>query len=97
MAVQRGLRSGSNCYITWVPSDLNISDALTKVSYEAFKVYALWLKRRTWVVRFEKEFISARRQQKLRMQQGKAKHVLMDPVMPDDFIDDGFWPNRDLA
>lgn len=97
MAVQRGLRSGSNCYITWVPSDLNISDALTKVSYEAFKVYALWLKRRTWVVRFEKEFISARRQQKLRMQQGKAKHVFMDPVMPDDFIDDGFWPNRDLA
>ena len=99
MAVQRGLRDGSNSYITWVPSDLNISDALTKVSYESFKVYALWLRRRTWVVRFDKEFISARRQQRLRMQQGKAKHILMDPVEPDDFVppDDNMWPNRDLA
>eukprot|EP00435_Cladocopium_sp_Y103_P049949 s497_g15.t1 len=99
MAVQRGLRDGSNCFITWVPSDLNVSDCMTKVSYEAFKVYALWLKRKTWVVRFEDKFVSARRQQKLRQQQGRPKHVLMDQRMPGDFDmpDENIWPDRDLA
>lgn len=57
MGVQSGLRVGSNLYITWVLSDPNISDALTKVNYESLKPNALWFRRRTWVVRFHKEFI----------------------------------------
>ena len=78
-SVQYGIREGSRCYPTWAPSDMNIADALTKVSYEAFKVWSLWQSRKTWVVRFNSEFVSARKQQKLRQQQGKPKHVLMDP------------------
>ena len=72
-AVQKGTRPGTNCYVTWVPSDLNLVDCVTKVSYESFKVYALWSSRRSWVVRFNEEFVSARKQQKLRVSLGKNK------------------------
>ena len=98
MSVQRGIRDGTNSYITWVPSDLNIADSMTKVSYEAFKTYALWNSRKTWVIRFETEFISARKQQKLRVQQGKPKHLMMDATPGStDYPDANIWPMRDLA
>ena len=85
MSVQRGLKAGSNCFPAWTPSDMNLSDFMTKVAPEAFKLWALWQSRRTWIVRFNEEFVSARKQQKLRKQQGKAKHVLLE----DDLQEEG--------
>ena len=97
MSVQRGLRDGSNSYATWVPSDMNLADVLTKVSYESFKTYALWNARKSWIVKFNSEFVSARKQQKLRQQQGKPKHALMDPTPQEDEFDLSCdWPSRDL-
>ena len=78
-SLQHGIRERSRCYPTWTPSDINIADALTKVLYEAFKVWSLWQARKTWVVRCNSEFASARKQQKLRQQQGKPNNVLLDP------------------
>lgn len=80
MSVQRGIREGTNCHPTWTPSDMNISDCMTKVTTEAFKVWALWQSRKSWIVKFNDEFISARRQQKLRRQQGKPPHALLEPL-----------------
>ena len=42
MAVQRGTRDGSNCYPTWVPSDMNLADCMTKVAAETFKIWTLY-------------------------------------------------------
>ena len=36
MAVQRGIREGARCYPTWTPSDMNLSDCMTKVSFMLF-------------------------------------------------------------
>lgn len=44
--VQKGTHDDSNCHPTWVPSDLNLADSLTKAN-------------KTWVVRFNHEFVSA--------------------------------------
>ena len=96
-SVQLRTREGSRCYVTWVPSDLNLADSMTKVSYEAFKVYALYNSRKAWVVKFNSEFVSARKQQKLRQQQGKPKHIMMDTVASPDFQienTDLSWPSR---
>ncbi|CAK9012313.1 Cytoplasmic dynein 1 heavy chain 1 [Durusdinium trenchii] len=84
MAVQRGLQPHMRCYPTWTPSDMNLSDCMTKVSTEAFKVYALYLTRKTWIIRFNEEFVAARKQQKLRRQQGKQPHALLDPDPEDE-------------
>lgn len=92
-SVQHGLREGSNCFPTWCPSDMNISDVMTKVSYDSFRVWALWQSRRAWIVKFNDEFISARKQQKLRQQQGKTKHALMDPIEQPD-LEELDWPTR---
>ena len=41
MAIQAGTRPQHRCYATWVPSDVNLADALTKVAPEAMKVMQL--------------------------------------------------------
>ena len=64
--VQHGTHDESNCYPTWVPGDMNLADSLTKATYESFKVMALYHTNKSWVVRFNEEFVSARKQQKLR-------------------------------
>ena len=101
LSVKRGVRDGTNCYLTWVPSDLNIADCMTKVSADAFKVFMLWQQRKTWIVRFEEEFVSARKQQKLRRQkllESKAAYCQLD-LWPEEHLDfhDGSnpWPQRD--
>ena len=58
------------CYPCWVPSDLNLGDALTKDTADSRKVWALFHQRKTWVIKFSAEFISARKSQKLKRQQG---------------------------
>ena len=41
-------------------------DSLTKATADAYKVDATYLERKTWVVRFNHDFVSARKQQRLR-------------------------------
>lgn len=55
--------------------DMNLSDALTKNTLEAHQVMALYHTHKTWVIRFDQEFVSARKQQKLphQKQQEEAK------------------------
>ena len=62
--------------MTWVPSDMNLGDALTKVHPDALRVIQLYLDRRTWCVRFADEFVSARQAQRLRKLKGKANEKL---------------------
>eukprot|EP00434_Breviolum_minutum_P028248 symbB.v1.2.024989.t1/scaffold2394.1/size82379/5 len=88
MSVQRGIREGTNCHPTWTPSDMNLSDCMTKVTTEAFKVWALWQSRKSWIVKFNDEFISARRQQKLRRQQGKPQHALLEPLQEEAVVEE---------
>ena len=54
----------------WVPGDVNLSDGLTKDSPEARKPMALWLIRKTWILRFDPDFVSARKRQKLKRMAG---------------------------
>eukprot|EP00438_Fugacium_kawagutii_P017966 Skav210667 [mRNA] locus=C9105847:825:1346:+ [translate_table: standard] len=76
MAVQRGLREGSRCYATWTPSDLNLNDVMTKVAVEAFRVWALYQQKKTWVIRFNEEFVAARKAQRLRKQQVRSGTIV---------------------
>ena len=39
-AIQKGLRDDGRCYLTWVPSDMNLADSLTKATRESFKAAA---------------------------------------------------------
>ena len=100
LAVHNATQPESRCTPTWCPGDLNLSDMLTKDSLESRKVAALYLQRKTWVVRFDKDFVSARKQQKLRRQQQK-QHVNNEPDFRDDLdayeatwygLSDGFTP-----
>ena len=59
-------------HVRWAPSDLNLSDGLTKDSSEARKPFALWQARRTWVIRHDDDFMSARKRQKLRATEEKT-------------------------
>ena len=89
MSVQRGVRDESNCYLTWVPSDVHLSDCMTTVTPEAFKTYMLWQQRKTWSIRFDDEFVSARKQQKLRRtksEQDQVKNAPFDP-WPDEYME----------
>ncbi|CAE7574883.1 CACNA1B, partial [Symbiodinium sp. CCMP2456] len=90
MAIQKGIRDDGRCYFTWVPSDLNLADCLTKATAEAFKVAALYHERKAWVVRFNEEFVSARKQQRLRKtkQDLEAKLITARVWPADDFEDD---------
>ena len=80
--VQRGTQDESNCYPTWVPGDMNLSDSLTKATYESFKVMALYHTNKTWVVRFNEEFVSARKQQKLRRAKQQEEMKTMFSLQP---------------
>ncbi|CAE7214275.1 TERC [Symbiodinium sp. CCMP2592] len=84
-AVQKGLREDGRCYLTWVPSDMNLADSLTKATSEAYKAAALYHARKAWIVRFNQEFVSARKQQRLRKtkQEQEAASLVMWPS--DDF------------
>ena len=83
MAIQRGTRPNTRCYATWAPSDLNLADALTKIANEAYKVIQLFLEKRTWCVRFQADFVSARKTQRLRRQKQKEAdkiNALLGPI-----------------
>ena len=86
-AVQKGLREDGRCYLTWVPSDLNLADCLTKSTSEAFKVAALYHARKAWIVRFNQEFVSARKQQRLRRERElREQAVLVEQQFDDELM-----------
>ena len=88
--VQRGTDESSRCYPTWVPGDLNLSDSMTKNTYEAYKVMALYHSKKSWVVRFNQEFVSARKQQRLRRQAQLEDQKTIVPAMSE-------WPDENPA
>lgn len=87
--VQRGTNDASRCYPTWVPGDMNLADSLTKATYESFKVMALYHTKKSWVVRFNQEFVSARKQQRLRRAKELENSKTMTPVFRT-------WPEESL-
>ena len=65
LAVRNATQPASKCLPTWVPGDLNLADSMTKEGLEARRIMALYISRKTWVVKFDPEFVSAKRRQKL--------------------------------
>ena len=55
----------------------------TKDFSESRKVAALYLNRKTWIVRFDRDFVSARKQQKIRRTRQQA-HLNTEPDFRDD-------------
>jgi hypothetical protein len=52
-------------WLLWCSSDLNLADGMTKDTPEARKPMALWQSRKTWIVKYDPNFVSARRKQQL--------------------------------
>jgi len=90
--VQHGTQDGTNSYLTWVPSDLNLANSLTKASNEAYREMRLFNTRKSWVVRFNSEFVSARKAQRLRTQKTKEEknQNLHLCSVPEDWYDDAW-------
>ncbi|CAK9056929.1 unnamed protein product [Durusdinium trenchii] len=84
--VQKGIQDGTNCFATWVPSDLNLANSLTKASTDAYREMKLFHTNKSWIVKFNEEFISARKMQRLRTQKKKEeqKQGLHFADMPED-------------
>ena len=48
-AIQKALRDDGRCYLTWVPSDINLADSLTKATVDAFRLLPpTWKGRLGW-------------------------------------------------
>jgi hypothetical protein len=84
LAVHDATQPETNCTPTWCPGDLNLADMLTKDSAESRKVSALYQARKTWIIRFDKDFVSARKQQKLRRAKLQESCVNTEPDFRDD-------------
>ena len=86
------LKMETNSYLTWVPSDLNLANSLTKASNEAYREMRLFNTRKSWVVRFNSEFVSARKAQRLRTQKTKEEknQNLHLCSVPEDWYDDAW-------
>ena len=83
--MQHGVRVGSNCFVAWVPEDLNWSDALTKAGTEASRAMAECRERRAGIIRFDGQF-STREHQPLRREKEKLEanagvHLAAPPEM----------------
>lgn len=90
--VQHGTSDGSNCFCTWVPSDLNLANSLTKATSDAFREMKLYHTRKSWIIKFNSEFISARKAQRLRVQKAKEEQDqnLHFADFPDQWFDDSW-------
>ena len=64
-----GLRAGtdpmSRQMPTWTPGDLNLGDSLTKDTLEARRCMAYYLAKKTWRIKFDPDFVSARKRHRL--------------------------------
>jgi hypothetical protein len=86
-ATAQGLEDGFNQHLAWVPGDLNLSDGLTKHSPEAYKMI-LYLQREAWVLKFNDNFVSARKQQRLRKQKDQQQMSALE--LEDDIFEKPF-------
>lgn len=66
---------GSNSHPAWVPGDINLADSLTKNTAEALKTMMMYHRRKCWILKFDSEFISARKQAKLRRQKADQTSI----------------------
>jgi hypothetical protein len=73
LAISQGLEEHSNQHPAWVPSDMNLSDTLTKYNAESWKTFMMFLQRKSWVLKFNDTCISARKQQRMRRQKMKEE------------------------
>lgn len=66
---------------------MNLADSLTKSTYESFKTFSCFSNKKSWVVRFHEEFVSARKQQKLRKQKQLEDAKCLLPALQE-------WPEE---
>ena len=85
LGISQGLEEDTNQHPAWVPGDMNLADSLTKNSVEAWKTFMLYLQRKSWVLKFNDSFISARKQQKLRRQK-RQQEIGAD--IPEEWLED---------
>ena len=86
LSTSQGLEEHMNSHPAWVPGNLNLADALTKHSAEAWKTMVMYHAKKSWILKFNDEFVSARKQTKLRKQkQQECQHVF-----PDEWFEDPF-------
>ena len=91
-ATAQGLEDGCNQHPAWVPGNINLSDGLTKHGAEAYKTMTLYLQKKAWVLKFNDQFVSARKQQKLRKQK-KSESELGALELDDDIFSNPFGSN----
>ena len=63
---------------------MNLADMLTKDSAESRNFSALYQARKTWIIRFDTDFVSARKQQKLRRAKLQESGANTEPDFKDD-------------
>ena len=68
LQASQGLTPEMNSHPAWVPGDINLADSLTKDSPDARKTMMLYHARKSWILKFDNSFVSARKQQRLRRQ-----------------------------
>ena len=66
-------------HVAWAPGDLNLTDGLTKDTAESRKPLALWQARRTWIIRYDEGFMSARKRQKANRQAAQEQQPVSEP------------------
>jgi len=86
LSTSQGVEEGTNSHPAWVPSNLNLADSLTKHSVESWRTMQMFLARKSWVLKFNHEFVSARKAQRLK----KAKEAQENFSFPDDWFEEYF-------
>ena len=69
LGLRAGTTSMSRQMPTWCPGDLNLGDSLTKDTLEARRCMAYYLAKKTWRIRFDPDFVSARKRHRLTREQ----------------------------
>ena len=86
LSTSQGLEEHMNSHPAWVPGNLNLADALTKHSTEAWKTMAMYHVKKSWILKFNDEFVSARKQAKMK----KQKEQECQNIFPDEWFEDPF-------
>ncbi|CAE7563794.1 TY5A [Symbiodinium sp. CCMP2592] len=70
--------------------------AIQKATTDAYKVAATYLERKTWIVRFNHDFVSARKQQRLRRAKELQEAASSTPSSPewDQYVEELFEPSN---
>eukprot|EP00969_Alexandrium_andersonii_P273301 12079224-Alexandrium_andersonii.AAC.1 len=82
LALRQSTSPESRCLPTWVPGDLNLADALTKDGPEARRSLSFAMLKRSWVLKFDPDFISAKKRHKL-----NAKKAEPDSEVNSNYLD----------